>query len=78
MGELARHWQAMVKEAFIDAYDAVARQHGLATARDEANGLLELFMLEKVVYELNYEVDNRPDWVRIPLRGLVDLLDSVA
>jgi maltose alpha-D-glucosyltransferase / alpha-amylase len=78
MGELARHWQAMVRETFIDAYDAVARQHGLATARDEANGLLELFVLEKVVYELNYEVGNRPDWVRIPLRGLVDLLDSVA
>jgi maltose alpha-D-glucosyltransferase/alpha-amylase len=37
-------------------------------------GLLELFVLEKAVYELKYEVDNRPDWVRIPLIGLLDTL----
>ena len=35
----------------------------------EMKELLELFMLEKAVYELKYEVDNRPDWVRIPLSG---------
>ena len=37
-------------------------------------GLLELFVLEKAVYELKYEVDNRPDWVRIPLIGLLNIL----
>ncbi len=40
------------------------------------NGLLELFVLEKAVYELKYEVDNRPDWVRIPLTGLLGTLES--
>ena len=33
-------------------------------------------MLQKVLYELNYELNNRPDWVSIPLRGLLDLFGS--
>jgi maltose alpha-D-glucosyltransferase/alpha-amylase len=36
--------------------------------------LLRFFMLEKALYELNYELNNRPDWVRIPLWGILDLL----
>jgi predicted trehalose synthase len=33
-------------------------------------------MLEKMMYELGYEMNNRPDWVRIPLRGIVELLET--
>jgi predicted trehalose synthase len=33
-------------------------------------------LLEKALYELKYELDNRPDWVRIPLGGLSDILDA--
>ncbi len=40
----------------------------------EAMALLELFALEKSCYELRYELDNRPDWVAIPLEGLCELL----
>jgi maltose alpha-D-glucosyltransferase / alpha-amylase len=38
--------------------------------------LLDVFLLEKALYELNYELNNRPDWVRIPLHGIVRLLTS--
>ena len=38
---------------------------------------LELAMLQKVLYELSYELNNRPDWVSIPLRGLLDLFGRV-
>ncbi|HEX8013315.1 MAG TPA: maltose alpha-D-glucosyltransferase [Casimicrobiaceae bacterium] len=69
-----RQWQAQAVEAFVDGYDEVARASGLASARAEMKGLLELFVLEKAVYELKYEVDNRPDWVRIPLHGLLGIL----
>jgi predicted trehalose synthase len=37
--------------------------------------LLAVFELEKAVYELRYELDNRPDWVRIPVAGIVRLLE---
>jgi maltose alpha-D-glucosyltransferase/alpha-amylase len=69
-----RQWQAQAAGAFLDGYDEVARASGLTSARAEMEGLLELFVLEKAVYELKYEVDNRPDWVRIPLIGLLDTL----
>ena len=38
--------------------------------------LLTVFELEKAVYELSYELNNRPDWVRIPVAGIVRLLDE--
>jgi maltose alpha-D-glucosyltransferase / alpha-amylase len=69
-------WQREARDAFFEGYDAVAHEAGLASPRDEAGGLLELFVLEKAVYELGYEVDNRPDWLRIPLRGLLEILET--
>ena len=36
--------------------------------------LVQLFMLDKALYELNYELNNRPDWVRIPLAAIMGLL----
>jgi maltokinase len=38
--------------------------------------LLSVFELEKAVYELRYELNNRPDWVSIPVAGIVRLLDA--
>jgi predicted trehalose synthase len=40
--------------------------------------LLAVFELEKAVYELRYELDNRPTWVRIPVAGIVRLLERAA
>ena len=38
--------------------------------------LLQVFELEKAVYELRYELNNRPDWVRIPVAGIVRMLEE--
>ena len=43
---------------------------GYPTHPDQAKMLLELFTLDKTCYELRYELDNRPDWIAIPLGGL--------
>jgi len=67
-------WQQHATGAFLDGYEEGARAGGLASPRTQAKGLLELFMLEKAIYELKYEVDNRPDWVRIPVSGLLAAL----
>jgi len=71
----ARQWQSQAAQAFVEAYDETARANRLASPVAERSGLLELFLLEKAVYELRYEIDNRPEWVRIPLRGLIEALD---
>ena len=73
-----RQWQAQAEGAFLDGYDEVARTRALASARGEMDRLLELFVLEKALYELSYEVDHRPDWVRIPLVGLLDVMKRAA
>jgi maltose alpha-D-glucosyltransferase/alpha-amylase len=36
--------------------------------------LLELFLLQKTLYEISYEAANRPSWITVPVRGLLDLL----
>ncbi len=73
---LGLQWLEATRLAFLDGYDSVAKGAGIATSAAQRRGLLELFLLEKVMYEISYEVENRPDWVRIPLRGLIELLDT--
>jgi maltose alpha-D-glucosyltransferase/alpha-amylase len=68
-----RGWQAEAERAFLDAYAEAAGGAGLFASLDEARGLLELFIAEKALYELRYELAHRPDWVRIPLGGLLAL-----
>ncbi len=38
--------------------------------------MMQTFLLEKAIYELGYELNNRPDWVRIPLRGIKSIMNS--
>jgi len=40
--------------------------------------MLSVYELEKAVYELRYELDNRPEWVSIPVAGILRLIDQVA
>ena len=68
-------WRDETTAAFLAAY----REHvaGAATMpEDEAltDALLDLFLLQKAIYEIDYELGNRPAWVRIPLRGVLDLV----
>jgi maltose alpha-D-glucosyltransferase/alpha-amylase len=76
--QLGTQWLRETREMFIEGYDQFAIESGAPGARAQRHGLLELFLLEKAMYELNYEVANRPDWVRIPLRGIIELLDAGA
>ena len=41
-----------------------------------ARDLLDLFLIQKAAYEVSYELANRPTWVDIPLRGLLDLVND--
>jgi maltose alpha-D-glucosyltransferase/alpha-amylase len=56
------HWDRDVRAAFLDGYGA-----------DPSDPLIELFEMEKMFYELEYELNNRPDWVWVPLRAIARL-----
>jgi maltose alpha-D-glucosyltransferase/alpha-amylase len=75
LAPLARAWGGEVRAAFLSAYDAAAREANLYGAEPlkAGDGLLGLFELEKALYELRYELGNRPAWVGIPLQGIQDL-----
>jgi maltooligosyltrehalose trehalohydrolase len=67
----AQMWYVWVSAAFVQAYLSYAGAGSvLPPTRDERQALLEAYLLEKAVYELSYELNNRPDWVRIPLQGM--------
>jgi maltose alpha-D-glucosyltransferase/alpha-amylase len=75
LAPLAQAWEVEVREAFLAAYDAAARKAQLygSEALQAGQGLLGLFELEKALYELRYELGNRPAWAGIPLQGILDL-----
>jgi maltose alpha-D-glucosyltransferase / alpha-amylase len=64
-------------EAFMLGYTNVAKDCPAYPAdTDHAHDLVDFFTLEKALYELRYEMNNRPDWVIIPLKGILDILNS--
>jgi maltose alpha-D-glucosyltransferase/alpha-amylase len=73
----ANFWYLWVAATFLRAYLAEANGQRFVPADDEElTALLEVSALQKVLYELAYELNNRPDWVSIPLRGLLDLFGA--
>jgi len=71
----ATYWYRWVAATYLRAYRAAAAGAQFMPASDEELvALLSASMLNKVLYELTYELNNRPDWVSIPLRGLLDML----
>lgn len=73
----ANFWQGWVSVSFLKAYLETATQGTfLPTVREELHILLDVFVLEKAVYELGYEMNNRPDWIHVPIEGLLQLLEE--
>jgi maltose alpha-D-glucosyltransferase/alpha-amylase len=64
-------WEQQTRKTFIAAYDEVASASGLYESLDAVRPLLRLFEIEKALYEVRYELGNRPDWASIPLRNLI-------
>jgi maltose alpha-D-glucosyltransferase/alpha-amylase len=74
LAPLAADWETKTRAMFLNAYDETARAAGLYSNQADMRALLELFEIEKALYELRYELNNRPDWVRWPVAGLQRLL----
>ncbi len=70
-----RRWEALTRDAFLESYCAGVHC-GDSSMRAETDTLIEFFTLEKAVYELLYELNNRPEWVALPARGLAQILNK--
>ncbi len=71
----AKAWESATRDAFLKAYVSSLSAKGAAPIDTE---LLRLFEIEKALYELRYELNNRIDWAQVPLQGVLALIDSNA
>jgi maltose alpha-D-glucosyltransferase / alpha-amylase len=73
----ARFWETWASWSFMRGYVGTANQAPcLPKDSAELKVLLEAFVLEKAVYELGYELDNRPEWIFLPLNGIANVLGT--
>ena len=69
-------WELQCRTNFLDGYFATVEPALLPGGTESISRLLMVFELEKAVYELRYELNNRPDWVSIPTAGILRLLEE--
>jgi len=71
----ARFWNLWVSVNFLKGYfDATRNSAFLPKTGAERKLMLDIYLLEKAVYELGYELNNRPDWVSVPIEGILGLV----
>jgi maltose alpha-D-glucosyltransferase/alpha-amylase len=74
----ADYWFKWMGATFLKEYlNVVGENAFIPPNADEVQVLLESYLLEKAIYELGYELNNRPDWVRIPISGILHVMSSI-
>ena len=71
-------WEEQARARFLEGYFETVDPALLPAGAPAIDRLLSVFELEKAVYELQYELDNRPDWVGIPVRGIQRLIEETS
>jgi maltokinase len=74
--EVPPEWEERARTAFLEGYFEHVDGGLLPPGEAPTAQLLSVFELEKAVYELRYELNNRPDWIGIPVAGILRLLES--
>lgn len=73
----AEAWYRYVSGVFLRSYlTTVADAAFVPREREDLEIMLIAFMLHKAVYELKDELENRPDWVMIPMRGIKEIIEN--
>ncbi|MDP3880326.1 MAG: maltose alpha-D-glucosyltransferase [Dehalococcoidales bacterium] len=75
--EWAQAWYLWVSATFLKSYlDLMANTPVLPQSRESMKVILDAYLLDKAIYEINYELNNRPDWVTVPLQGILQVLEA--
>jgi trehalose synthase-fused probable maltokinase len=75
-GQAPPDFERRARDRFLEHYFAEIDSTLLPAGQAAIANMLAIFELEKAIYELRYELDNRPDWVSIPVAGIVRILES--
>ncbi len=77
MEQWAKFWQLWVSTGFLRSYLEVAGQgEFLPRETEQIQVLLDAFCLDKAMYELGYELNNRPEWIKLPIQGILQLVQT--
>ena len=77
LGHWADLWYSYVAATYLKAcLKGVGSAPFIPTDAKELELMLDAYMLEKAIYEVGYELNNRPDWLTIPLRGIKFLMEK--
>jgi maltose alpha-D-glucosyltransferase/alpha-amylase len=74
LDKLAEEWRQKTEQTYLKCYAERIDNPALYGDWERSRGLLDLFLLEKALYELRYELSHRPEWVEIPIRGLMTMM----
>lgn len=70
-------WHLYISRIFLNAYkEAVKDTSFIPESNEELTILMKTFLIEKALYEINYELNNRPEWIIIPLNGIKSLMKN--
>ncbi len=73
----AEQWNHYISGFYLRAYLEKTKGHEFIPSNEEDfNILIQTFLLEKAIYELNYELNNRPSWSIIPMKGILHVMDK--
>ncbi|MBK6902126.1 MAG: maltose alpha-D-glucosyltransferase [Saprospirales bacterium] len=73
----AHQWFHYVRQFYLTAYlDATEGQSFIPDDPEALRLLLRNYTLEKAIYEVGYEMNARPDWLRVPIRGVLHAMDE--
>jgi maltose alpha-D-glucosyltransferase/alpha-amylase len=71
----AEAWRTWVSAIFLRAYlDAAGGREFVPESQKQRRILMRSYLIEKCLLEINHELEYRPDWLRIPVRGILDQL----
>ncbi len=74
----AKLWTYYIGKTFLEAYlEHMGPSAIIPEEKAELSRLLRLYILEKAVYEIGYEMDHRPDWLGIPLKGILYEIEAI-
>ena len=69
-------WHTWASESFLSGYLEVCHGQACFAEEEELKMLLDAYLLEKAIYEIGYELNNRPEWLRIPMEGIREILEG--
>jgi predicted trehalose synthase len=69
-------WESGARARFLDGYLAQVDPALLPAGQQAIGKLLAIFELEKLLYELRYELNNRPDWLVVPVTAIARMLEQ--